>query len=322
MPRRPLALRACAVTAAVAALVVVPAGWASAGPLLPGGQWATTVDLPDAWADRADQLGVTVAQLRQQEHSCTPPEVRAGDDTCGDDEGELAEQVVASVAAGRYTGGDCEPTTAAQPLDLFGATTSRLTVTGPECLLVVLDFPDGEDDDLAQSDALGFTLSLVAGGPGGGLTGGGTTGPTTSTNGGTSSGGTTSGGTGSGGSGSGGTGSGGTGSVGSGPGSATDGSRAGGVAAGQRPGGPTGGQRVDPRSDQTSSAGGAVRGGTVRGDVGSTTADVEVGAETTETGSTRTVLDVPLALGALLLGLTALFWVLFLVLRRRRREQS
>ncbi len=143
VPRRPLTSRAGVVAGAVAVLVAVPVGWASAEPLVPGGRLTTTVDLPDAWAGQADTLGVSVAELRQQENDCSPPEVRAGDTTCGADEGDLAGLVLATVSAGRYVDGGCAPTTAAQPLDLVGSTGTRLAVTGPECLVVALEFPDG-----------------------------------------------------------------------------------------------------------------------------------------------------------------------------------
>jgi hypothetical protein len=75
----------------------------------------------------------------------------------------------------------------------------------------------------------------------------------------------------------------------------------------------------------TSAGGGSTRGGLVEdpGAIGSTTADLEVGADSTaEAGSTRSLLGAPIALGALLLGTTALLWLLFLVLRRRRGERA
>jgi len=321
VPRRLLAPRACAVVVAASALLAVPVGSASAAPLVPGGRWTTGVDLPDAWTGQADRLGVAVAELRQRENGCTAPEVRAGDTTCGDDEGDLAGQVVATVAAGRWVDDDCAPTTQAAPLDLAGATT-RLAVAGPECLLVALDFPDGADDDLAQSDSLGFTLSLVAGGPGGDVAEGGT------------SSGTTTGGTGSGaavaGAGVGASAVGGPGTGAGGAGGSTGG--AGAVAGrGGAPavGGTSGGSGTGSPSSVAGTAGGAA-GGTVRGGVaedpapiGSTTADLEVGADPTEeAGAVRSLLGAPLALGALLLGTTALLWLLFLVLRRRRGERA
>jgi hypothetical protein len=327
VPRRLLAPRACAVVVAASALLAVPVGPASAAPLVPGGRWTTGVDLPDAWAGQADRLGVAVAELRQRENGCTAPEVRAGDSTCGDDEGDLAGQVVATVAAGRWVDDDCAPTTQAAPLDLAGATT-RLAVAGPECLLVALDFPDGDDDDLAQSDSLGFTLSLVAGGPGGDVAEGGTTGGTTT--GGPTSGGTTTGGTGSGAAVAGASAVGGPGTGAGGAGGSTGG--AGAVAGrGGAPavGGTSGGSGTGSPSSVAGTAGGAA-GGTVRGGVaedpapiGSTTADLEVGADPTEeAGAVRSLLGDPLALGALLLGTTALLWLLFLVLRRRRGERA
>lgn len=304
---------------AVPVVLLVPVGAAAAAPLVPGGRWTAAVDLPDDWADRADRLGVSVAELRQRENGCTRPEVRAGDTTCGEDEGDLAGQVVAAVSAGRWAADDCVSSTAAQPLDLAGGTT-RLTVAGAECLLVALDFPDGADDDLAQSDSLGLTLSLVAGGPGDEVAAGGTTAGGT-TAGGTSTGGTTTGGAGAvevpraGADGS-------DGSDGS-AGVAAQGAAGAGGASGRAGSASVGATSVGS-GGRPSSIGGAVRGGAADdpAPLGSTTTDLEVGAEPAEAGATRSLLGDPLALGALLLGTTALLWLFLLALRRRRRAEA
>ena len=311
VPRRRLVPRTCAALVAVPVVLLVPVGAAAAAPLVPGGQWTTAVDLPDAWAARADRLGVSVAELRQRENGCTRPEVRAGDLTCGEDEGDLAGQVLAAVSAGRWAADDCVSSTAAQPLDLAGGTT-RLTVVGAECLLVTLDFPDGADDDLAQSDSLGLTLSLVAAGPGGDGTAGGTT-PRGTTGGGTTT-----------------DGPGavevpraGTGSADGSVGVAGQGAAGAGGASGREGSASVGAASVGS-GGRPSSIGGAVRGGAADdpAPIGSTTTDIEVGAEPTEAGATRSLLGDPLALGALLLGTTALLWLLFLALRRRRGAEA
>jgi cobalamin biosynthesis Mg chelatase CobN len=56
------------------------------------------------------------------------------------------------------------------PLDLLRPEVQAdLRGPGAECLSVVLAFPDGADDNVAQSDSITFGLHTVAEGPGGGV---------------------------------------------------------------------------------------------------------------------------------------------------------
>jgi len=256
----------------------------------PGARWSTTVDLPDAWASRADQLAVSVASLDQLENGCLRPEVAAGDTSCDDVGGELASVVTAEVAAGRSGDGSCVPATAYQPLDLLDSGTTRVDMVGPECLVLAIDFPGGPHDDLAQSDALAISLSLVAGGPGADL---GAAAPPVVVGGGRQSGG-----------------------AGSplGPGTAD---RT--AVAGSRGG--AGGLVEDAGAAAVADRSAT---GSVERPLGEVTTDVSVGARGTDvqSESAERLLDDPLALAALLLGTTVLLWLSFLVLRRRREERA
>jgi hypothetical protein len=151
-----------AVLAAVGLLA--GAGPAMAGDALaPGGSQTLTVRLPGSWVVPARLLDVSVAGLTQFENGCLEPEAEAGDDSCGVEEGDLAQRLVATVAAGRADGDGCRATVSAVPLYLVGrAVSSRLTVDGVQCLIVGLEFPEGASDDVAQSDSLAFDLRVVA----------------------------------------------------------------------------------------------------------------------------------------------------------------
>jgi hypothetical protein len=160
---------------AVPALVLLPVMVGAAGPasavggLVPGGSETITVALPAAWASQADQLGVSVVDLVQSENVCLAAEVESGDQTCDADEGDLAGQLLAEVAAGRVVDGACR-TGAYEPLDLLHADAqSRLDGSGAQCLAIHLFFPDGDDDNVAQSDAIAFGVRTVAEGPGSGI---------------------------------------------------------------------------------------------------------------------------------------------------------
>lgn len=300
--RRPVAV---AVLLGVSLAVVAPGGtaWASSQ-LLPGASWSTTVDLPDAWADQADRLGISVATLDQRENECLRPEIRAGDVTCAADEGDLAGQVTAWIAAGRYDDDTCVTVTAPTALALLGGGVTRLAVTGPECLVLTLDFPNGADDDVAQSDTLAINLTLVAAGPGVGVEAG-------VPGGGASAGGEVVGGASP------------TGESEVGPSSTVQGGSAqltsgqGSAGAVDSPAG-TGERAADGADEALAPATAGIEGAAV----GAATAEVEVGVDgaAVEAESAQTLLEDPFALGAMLLGLTLLLWALFLLLRRRRRE--
>jgi hypothetical protein len=161
----PSVRRSVPALAAVLAIggVLASAGPAAAdGPLAPGETRTVVLAVPDTWADEAVQVTVTVGGLAQAENDCLGPEADAGDD-CSSDVGELAGKLTATVAWGRTDAGSCEPGAGAVLLDLFGKATARLTqVAGVDCLLLEMTFPDGESDDVAQSDSLTFGLDLVA----------------------------------------------------------------------------------------------------------------------------------------------------------------
>jgi hypothetical protein len=163
---------------AVPALLALPGVLAVAAPasagtgLVPGGSETITVALPAAWAAQADRLGVTAVGLVQAENGCLALERRAGDTACGADEGDLAGQLRAEVTAGTLVRGACRAAGAPVPLDLLDAgAPARLAVSGARCLAIRLSFPDGDDDNVAQSDALSFGVRIVAEGPGEGISG-------------------------------------------------------------------------------------------------------------------------------------------------------
>jgi hypothetical protein len=156
---------------AALALVAIAAGASPAAasePLAPGETRETVVELPAGWTDQADRLGVSIAGLAQQENGCLDPEVRAGDTSCGPADGDLAEQLTATVAAGVLTDGSCVVPGAAATLSLLDTAVTHVSVSRASCLSLRLDFDDtGDDDNLAQSDTLSFSLQIVAEGPGG-----------------------------------------------------------------------------------------------------------------------------------------------------------
>jgi hypothetical protein len=144
------------------------AGPATAGDaLVPGGGQTLTIRLPDSWDVQASVLDVSVARLTQIENDCLEPEVEACDHSCDVQEGDLAQRLVATVAAGRVAVNGCRATGRAVPLRLVDrAVSSRLTVGGVQCLVVRLEFPEGAADNVAQSDSLAFDLRVVAEGLG------------------------------------------------------------------------------------------------------------------------------------------------------------
>jgi|tagenome__1003787_1003787.scaffolds.fasta_scaffold20909666_2 hypothetical protein len=168
--RVPMPLRRLALPALVAlpALIAAATPAAAGGGLAPGGAERLSVVLPAAWAAQADRLGVSVVHLVQAENECLEPEYAAGDRTCDADGGDLAGQLLVTVAAGTLDGGDCDARGPFVPLDLLNPDApSRLTVAGAECLSLEVSFPDGDDDNLAQSDSLTFRIRTVAEGPDG-----------------------------------------------------------------------------------------------------------------------------------------------------------
>jgi hypothetical protein len=165
---RPVRRLPSALVAVLAASGVV-AGAAPAAAeesLAPGDTETVVLSLPDTWAADADTLAVAVDDLVQLENDCIEPEAEAGDD-CDDARGELGDKLVATVAWGTVDGG-CRPAVGRTPLDLVGvdgtaAESTRFEhVVGVECLVLDLTFPDGDSDDVAQSDSLTFRVNAVA----------------------------------------------------------------------------------------------------------------------------------------------------------------
>ncbi|SDX44324.1 hypothetical protein SAMN05660209_00532 [Geodermatophilus africanus] len=157
--RRPAAVLGALLTAGA---VLLPAGPAAAGETLaPGGSQTLDVALPD-WASRADELGVSVDSLVQFENDCVEPESEAGDESCGAEDGELADFLDATVAGGTDDGGGCRATSEPVGLDLSGGGDSVFDAVGVTCLVLALEFPNGgSDDNRAQSDTLTFILDVV-----------------------------------------------------------------------------------------------------------------------------------------------------------------
>lgn len=286
--RRPPVSRALGGLALTAAVAGLPVGVAHAEDgLAPGGSWSTTVSLPASWAGQADRLGVTVLALDQGENGCLAPEVAAGDTTCTADGGELAAQVEVTAEAGRYEAGSCRTLSDPAALDLGGGRVARVDVAGPECLVLTFAFPDGEDDDLAQSDTLALSLGLVASGPGGALGGESLPAESDRPDVAAGAGGTTS-----------------QVDLGAAP-----------VAAGT--------QGVDRGSSTARPADAAALVAPGPDTVGTATVDVAVGGDDGVVRATAagSVFDAPLALGALFVGASVLFWALFVLVRRRRQDQ-
>ena len=105
MPLRRSALPA---VLALSALVAAATPASAAGGMAPGGSETLSVSLPATWTAQADRLGVSVVDLVQAENGCLRPERTAGDDSCDADGGDLAGQLLATVAAGSLDGGNCE----------------------------------------------------------------------------------------------------------------------------------------------------------------------------------------------------------------------
>ncbi|MGK5169461.1 hypothetical protein [Geodermatophilus sp. CPCC 205761] len=160
--RRPLpALGAVLVTAAVLA---TPGTAMASEPLAPGGSQTLDVSLPAEWASGVDRLGVSVTSLTQFENDCVEPETESGDDSCGDEEGELADFLEATVAGGVDGDAGCQAMPTGVTLDLLDGEPSAFDVDGVDCLVLRLEFPDGgsrDPDNRAQSDSISFSLAVV-----------------------------------------------------------------------------------------------------------------------------------------------------------------
>ncbi len=166
--RRAVPLSAAAMAAVVG--VLVPAGPAAAeGQLTPGATQVLPLVLDTSgWDEVPEGLQVAVADLAQQENGCLELDGRPEDDTCDPDQGDLAQQLAGTVAAGRLDDGRCLGLGDGVPLVLTSAGAVTLPVDDDrswadvDCLRVSLTFVDGADNNRAQSDSLSFTLAVTA----------------------------------------------------------------------------------------------------------------------------------------------------------------
>ncbi|SEO41280.1 hypothetical protein [Trujillonella endophytica] len=147
---------------------LLPVGPAAAQDgLAPGSTQILSIALDrSGWNDETpDGITVGVTDLVQLEHGCLAPETAAGDTACDDDEGDLAAQLLTTVAAGVLEGGDCRALGDPTPLALLDPTPVALSAAdwaGVDCLRVQLTFADRADNNLAQSDAVTFSLGTTA----------------------------------------------------------------------------------------------------------------------------------------------------------------
>jgi hypothetical protein len=324
--RRPAAVLGALLTAGA---VLLPAGPAAAGETLaPGGSQTLDIALPD-WAPRADELGVSVDSLVQFENDCVEPESEAGDESCGPEDGELADFLDVTVAGGTEDGGGCRATSEPVELDLSGGGDSVFDAVGVTCLVLALQFPDGgSDDNRTQSDTFTFSLDVVGeedlvdrsavgdgdGSPGADLRAGpvseGTTSGGATTSGRTAVGGTLGGGA----------------AAPAGVGATTaDGAGAarGGTAAGAAGGGTAAAAGAGTGTRVGGSTTGEAGGPAGEGVVGSVATPVTVDGDglATESGSTSLAGEA-LAWGSLFLGAIVLGGLVFVLVRRRPRERA
>jgi hypothetical protein len=129
--------------------------------LAPGDTRTIQIPVPATWA-AALQVDVTVGSMSQAENDCLDPERKAGDD-CESNVGELAGQLTGTVTLGLPDGPDCTPAQSGE-LSLLGTRTTRLTAASPgvRCLFVELTLRDDALNNQAQSDSLILGLDLVA----------------------------------------------------------------------------------------------------------------------------------------------------------------
>jgi hypothetical protein len=111
------------------------------------------------------RMRLAVEGLVDREHGCLDPEVREGDSSCGDGEGELSRHVEVALTAGRRDGDAC--TAAGAPV---GTTLRAMADTpavvglpaGDDVLCVIADLrhAEGTGDDVTQSDSVQFDLRM------------------------------------------------------------------------------------------------------------------------------------------------------------------
>jgi hypothetical protein len=307
--RRALTLSAAAAVTAVG--VLAPAAPAAAeGLLAPGQTRVMSVALaPGDWNGAVPAaVTVQVTRLVQLENECLEPESDAGDETCLPQQGELAGQLQATAAAGVFDdrNGACEARGPRAGLGLLSPDRVELTLfdgqgwDDVDCLHLELTFRDLTDNNLAQSDTVDFDLRAVAWGL-----------PPASTDAETSPIDSSAPGSGT----SDGTGASSAGPVGAGPVVG-----AGAPAAGQPAAGVPSAGGTTPLAPTSGDAGGAA-GGEVLGQVDASVSIDGDGASVETQSAESSLLGTALAWGGAFLGVLALGWFLFLVVRRRRRTE-
>jgi hypothetical protein len=111
---------------------------------------------------------VVLTHVRDQERGCIHPELVAGDATCGDgdDQGELSTQLLAGVTWEPPGSRGCAGAASASPTGTMSAlsgttlSTDAFTATGADsCVALTLTLPMSADN-LVQSDAVSFDLSI------------------------------------------------------------------------------------------------------------------------------------------------------------------
>ncbi|MGY1739407.1 MULTISPECIES: hypothetical protein [unclassified Blastococcus] len=307
--RRALTRSAAVVAVAVGALL--PAGPAAAdGPLMPGQTQALSVELePGTWDQVPDLVTVQVTRLLQLEKGCLEPEDAAGDRSCDPEQGELAGQLQATVTPGVIRDEACEAIGLPRGLDLLASGPVELAVATPAdwdrvtCLHLALTFRDLPENNRAQSDEVVVDLRVLARDlPGGPADGG--DGATVEVPVGTPAGSPPA-----------------AGAAGGPVGDAVAGAPAAGAPAA------AGGGAGAPAAAPDGAVGGPVApatGGPEGEVVGRSDASVTVGGDgaavRTQAAGTS-LLGTALVWSGVLLAALALFWALFLLLRRRRRTE-
>jgi LPXTG-motif cell wall-anchored protein len=141
-----------------AAMGETPDGPVLSGDLLAPGD--STSGQLSVRSDQAGSLGIRVVDLRSDDNGCIEPETAAGDTSCGDGEGEMADAVLVTVTRSGEL--------------LWSGSPAQLETDGiPPLVLAagvvqILDWEATvlpETGNEAQSDSVAFALQLVLDGP-------------------------------------------------------------------------------------------------------------------------------------------------------------
>jgi hypothetical protein len=143
--------------------------------------WHTiVVEVPEVAAPGS--LSLMFTNLRDYEHGCTAPEVRAGDTTCGPgpDQGELSEQLAVHIGVG-WTSASDDPAACTDLVDVatvdvwlrdvedtaLGTELPTIDDGDTACVVLGLEFADRDDNNLAMGDETVFDLEVGLQGPAG-----------------------------------------------------------------------------------------------------------------------------------------------------------